>query len=295
MHQLDIFADSRDRVLVNRLAEALCAADLQQAHIAGAALAAEYPADRHLPSAATLIDALALESQHAAMALPRAADAQSAQDHLLHTLTPAALLVLGADAAKPWLEQRWQALARRAAALPFDPQMTDCHASALWLRGRCWAEAERAATAIESWRRKPTPLAWVAQARWHLQGPDAAWPLLAEVAWLAPQRLPAVLSELPDPALHKWARQFEDSALADDESGLDWRWWPAWLLVEQPLLDAPLQAAVTDGVQQPEAGFKLLQALLRAERQGRQHEGVALRRQLQALQPALFRAYMATR
>ena len=38
-----------------------------------------------------------------------------------------------------------------------------------------------------------------------------------------------------------------------------------------------------------------LSTLLRAERQGRQHKLMALRRQLQALNPVLFKAYMATR
>ena len=135
----------------------------------------------------------------------------------------------------------------------------------------------------------------MAQARWHLQGPDAAWPLLAELAWMAPARLSTLLPLLPDPALHKLVRGFEGAGLDTTDDKTDWRWWPAWLLVEQPLLTAPLQAAQTDAVEPPEATFKVVLALLRAERQGRQHELMALRRQLQALNPALFRAYMATR
>ena len=295
MQQLDIFADSRDRVLINRLAEALCGGEPKLAEQAFTELSAAFPNDRHLGSAAVLMQALADEQALTPTPLQRPSAAAQARDQLTHRVAAAALQVLGADAAKPWLAQRWQALARRAQALPFDSTTADTHAAALWLQGRAWAQAEQAARAIESWRRKPAPLAWMAQAHWHLQGPDATWPLLAELAWIAPQRLTTLLALLPDPALHKLARGFENAAITNFEEQADWRWWPAWLLVEQPLLAAPLQAAQTDAVAPPEAGFKLVLALLRAERQGRHQDLMALRRQLQSLQPDLFKAYMATR
>lgn len=282
-------------MLLNRLAEALCAG-------AGAAVAQAldelqqaFPTDRHLGCAAVLMQALADEQTLAATPLPHHRAAAQACDQLRSPVTAAALQVLGADAAKPWLAQRWQALARRAQALPFDNRTADTHAAALWLQGRAWAEAEQAASAIESWRRKPLPLAWVAQARWHRQGPDAVWPLLAELAWIAPQRVALLLALLPSPALHKLARGFDHAVITDHEEKADWRWWPAWLLVEQPLLATPLQPAQTDAVAAPEAGFKRVLALLRAERQGHHHDLMALRQQLQSLQPELFKAYMATR
>ena len=300
MQQLDIFADSHDRVLINRLAEALCDGALAQSEQALAELSQTFPDDRHLGSAAVLVQTLAQE-QAQGQALSHHSAAAQACEQLAGGVSAAALRVLGADAAKPWLAQRWQALARRARALPFDSETGpehSTHAAALWLQGRAWAEAEQAASAIDSWRRKPAPLAWVAQARWHLQGLDATWPLLAELAWIAPARLGTLLPLLPDAALHKLARGFEGAGIdtPDDKADWpDWRWWPAWLLVEQPLLSAPLQAAQTDAVAPPEVGFKLVLALLRAERQGRQHDLIALRRQVQALHPALFKAYMATR
>ena len=72
-------------------------------------------------------------------------------------------------------------------------------------------------------------------------------------------------------------------------------WRPAWLLVEQPLLTAPLDRAQTAAEAAPERGFKLVLSLLRLERQGRHPDIVAQRRQLQALHPALFAIYMGTR
>lgn len=293
MQQLDIFADSRDRVLVNDLAGAVAEGRLDAATTAADALKREFPEDRHLAPAAELVAALSAEAQAGGSPLPDAASVLAARDHIEHRLAAAATTLLGSASAASWLAARWCALARRAAALPFDAAAGDAHAAALWLQGRAWAEAAEAAGGIESWRHKPLPLAWRAQALWHQAGPDAAWPLLAELAWRAPQRLPPLLAGLPDARLHKLARRFE-SAL-DAGPGADWAWWPAWLLVEQPLLAAPLDTAQTAGEAAPERTFKLLLALLRLERQGRHHEIIALRRQLQSLHPGLFAAYLATR
>jgi hypothetical protein len=291
MQQLDIFADSRDRVLVNFLAEALARDDTEPARAAAEALRSEFPDDRHLAPAALLIEALALEQRAADTPLADATAALAAHRRLEHTLHPAALAMLGREGAGDWLAKRWQALARRAHSLPFDIGCAEVHAAALWLQGRAWAAAAEAVQGIESWRRKPQPLAWMAQASWHQSGPDSAWPLLAELAWMAPQRMPALLALLPDKRLHKLARDFE-SALEDEP---DWAWWPAWLLVEQPLLAATLDAAETAAESAPERAFKVVRSLLRLERQGRHHDIVALRGRLKELHPALFAAYMATR
>jgi hypothetical protein len=101
---------------------------------------------------------------------------------------------------------------------------------------------------------------------------------------------------LPDQRLHKLATRFADAAWPDEP--VDWAWWPAWLLVEQPLLAPLLEAAQPSGAAHAAAAERahaLLQALLRLERQGRHPERVAHRRELQALHPGLYADYMATR
>jgi hypothetical protein len=291
MQQLDIFADSRDRVLLNTLAEALLRDEVAASRTAAAVLGSEFPDDRHLGSAALLIEALAAEATAGAAPLPHAAAALAGRAAIEQTLQAAAATLLGAEAAAGWLASRWRALARRAVALPYDADSAPAHAAGLWLQGRAWAEALVAVESIESWRRRAQPLAWMAEAVWHLRGPDRAWPLLAELAWLAPLRLPDLLARLPDRRLHKLAQGFE----AAFETGPDWAWWPAWLLVEQPLLAAALDGALAAGETPPERGYQLMQALLRLERQGRHAERVALRQQLRGLYPELFAAYMATR
>lgn len=353
MQQLDIFADSRDRVLLNTLADALSVAGAPvgaEADAAGAAtragthaaqagalhaaesawteLAREFPNDAHLAPARLLIQALRDETAVGEQAWRDAATAQQTCGQLLHATTPAAVHVLGREAATPWLQARWRALAQRARMLPFEGRpetaadaptapatraiatgpehtlgratpaigSTDVHPAALWLRARDWAAAAEAVRRIDSWRHKPVPLAWMAQAIWHQRGPDATWPLLAELAWRAPHRLPGLLQALPDQRLHKLATRFADAAWQDEP--IAWLWWPAWLLVEQPLLAPLLEAAQPSGAAHAAAAERahaLLQALLRLERQGRHPERVAHRRELQALHPGLYGEYMATR
>ena len=138
MQQLDIFADSRDRVLINRLAEALCDGALAQAGQALAELSQTFPSDRHLGSAAVLMQTLA-DEQAPGQALSQHSAAAKARAQLAGAVSAAALLVLGAGAAQPWLAQRWQALAS-----------TGKH----WrgARGRCLLTAKPAPTTA------PTPL-----------------------------------------------------------------------------------------------------------------------------------------
>jgi len=74
----------------------------------------------------------------------------------------------------------------------------------------------------------PVPLGWMVQARLRLEGLDATWPLLAELAWLAPARLAEVLPSAGDPLLDKLSRQF--AAEFDGRADVaDLAWFPAWL------------------------------------------------------------------
>src|SRR5438093_269599 len=82
----------------------------------------------------------------------------------------------------------------------------------------------------------------MAQARWHLEGLDAVWPLLAELAWLAPTRFGAVTQGLADPLLDRLRRQFETDFEGRSDGG-DLAWFPAWLLTRKSGLARLLSAA----------------------------------------------------
>jgi hypothetical protein len=301
MQQLDIFNDSRDVQLRNDLATAVAAFDTAAALQAQQALAAEYPDDAALPAAGLLIDSLPRAADAGDGPFSQLADALAAREQLQARLTPAAQALLGSQGSGPWLCMQWQRLAERAHALPYRADQADGHAAALWLQAGAWAQAAAAVQRIESWRRIPQPLAWMLQALWRAgdpTGPEAAWPLLAELCWLAPGRAARTLPALPGTALNKRLQRFEaefDAAGVGDGDNEHWAWFPAWLLVDQPLLAEPLITAQASRGTAAERSFSVMQSLLRLERQGRHHDVVAHRRELLGLSAPLFAAYMKTR
>lgn len=289
--QLDIFEHSRDLMLRNDALHALQRRDAAATRTAAALLSAEYPHDAALPDLNLLVDAL---EQSSSAAFDDLAAAAQALKRLRAELAPAAQRLLGRADGNAWLQPLWQQMARRAETLEFRAEHADSHAAALWLLAGDAAAAACAVERIASWRRIPAPLEWMCQARWRLQGLDASWGLLAELAWLSPTRLDALLQRLADPVLLRLRRQFDASfEAADDAAPLVW--FPAWVLTEKPAL-APLLGQAQPGLQtDAEGAMRLLLDLLHLERQGRQRELVEQRRRLRQLQPGLFLAYMATR
>lgn len=310
MHQLDMFIDARDVQLRNDLAGAVARGEVAAARAAQAALRDEFAHDATLVPATRLIEHLAAQSAEtaetteAAQAAPArarssplaAADILLRRAELRSTLTPAALSLMGPEAAQRWLAQQWCRLAERARVVAWHPEQADAHAAALYAEASAWPEVAEAVAGIESWRRIPQPLAWMARARWMMAGADAAWPLLAEALWLAPHRGAALLEllERHDAGLARIVRIFEGEF---DDAGTEQgcAWLPAWVPVHQPLLAPVLGAAQPPGDSAPEQGFRLVLALLRLERQGRHHDIVAMRRRLKGVSEALFAAYMRTR
>jgi hypothetical protein len=289
--QLDLFAHSRDVMLRNDALQALQQRDAGRARAARVALAAEAPADPLLPALATV----ARELEHRDDAPFADHDALAAERRRLdRESAPAARHVFGGADADVWLRPLRRTLAQRADALPFVAARADDHAATLWLQAEDWAAAAAAVQRIESWRRIPAPLAWMLEARCRSDGIDACWPLLAELAWLAPQRLAALRPRLPDPLLQRPLERF-DAEFDGDGSADDLAWFPAWLANAQPTL-APRLALAQPGLQgAPERGLRLTVELIGLERQGRHHELMQRRKALRELHAGLFSAYMATR
>jgi hypothetical protein len=297
--QLDIFDHGRDTMLRNDVAGALEQRDAAAARAAQQQLQHEYPHDLLLAPQAVLIAALgeranAPFAEHAALREARLA--------LERRIEPAAALVFGPMAGAAWAAPLWGSLARRAERLAWRADSSDDHAAPLWLRAGDAAAAAAAVERIESWRRIPVPLGWMLQARHRTHGLEAAWPLLAELAWLAPARLDALLPRLADPVLERLHAHFDagfegapDGPAGHDGAAADLAWFPAWVLVEKPALAGPLGAAQPSHHTPPEQALRLLVELLGLEHQGRHHDLVRQRKRLRDLQPCLYRAYMSTR
>jgi hypothetical protein len=284
--QLDIFDDSRDLALRNDIAQALLCGDPQAAQCSADTLHNEFGSDPVLAPAALLIDHLRCQQAIAPGVAADVAEVLELRGRFDGSIAAAASAVLGPQDASAWLAAQWRWLAGRAGKIVWHPDHADAHAAALYLRGQAWRQAAEAVARIESWRRIPLPLLWMAQARWRSDGADAAWPLLAEALWLAPARAAALLPQLADARLDKATRRFEEFFEPDAEpEAAGWAWLPAWALVDQPLLAGPLATATPPPDSVPGDAFKLVMALLRLEREGRHREIVEHRSRLRSSSP----------
>jgi hypothetical protein len=289
--QLDLFAHGRDLMLRNDVAAAVERCDAGAARARLRLLDDEFPDDPQRPELATLV--AALERERTAP-LATHADVAAEREALESVIAPAAQRVLGADAALAWLRPWWLRLAARAAGLPFVAAHADDHAAALALRAGEWAAAEHAVEAIESWRRIPAPLAWMIEARCRRGRVDDAWALIAELAWIAPARLDALLRRLREPVVDRLLRRF-DASFEGGEGDADIAWFPAWVLIDTPALAPQFALAQPAQHDAPERALRLMVELLGLERQGRQHDLVQRRRALRDLHPALYAFYLCTR
>ena len=302
--QLDIFEDSRDVMLRNDVLAALGAHRAIATRGAWEALRQEYAQDALLPSMFTLLQALETRGPEAT-ARPVFENHDSLrqarlvlQDHL----HPAALQLFSAKAAAAWLRPFWQDLVQGAARLPFRADCEQDHAVPLLFHLEDWQGAVDAIARIASWRRIPAPLAWMTEAKLRLLGLQSSWGLLAELAWLSPQRLDALLQRAPDLLLQRLKDQFDagfDAALGADGAGpdpvADLAWFPAWVLCARPDWVGHLALAQPGQHSAPEQAMRLMVELLGLERQGRHHDVVAHRKHLRALHPGLYAAYLKTR
>jgi hypothetical protein len=289
--QLDLFADSRDVMLRNDVLDALQRHHASDARQTWERLTREYPADDTVPVFAVLITSLENAStvrftDHPALAVARRV--------LADEIASAARRLFGEQAAGAWLVPCWRTLAQRAAALPFDADCSDHHAAPLWLQAGDWDAAKQAVERIASWRRIPAPLAWMTEARYRADGLDLAWPLLTELAWLAPARCVALISRLGDASLDALRRQFDAEFIGTGEL-TDFAWFPAWLLtVKRGLADRLREAQLSRHVAAERATSMLLQ-ILSLERQGGHHDLIERRQALRDLHGGLYAAYMKTR
>ncbi len=289
--QFDIFDHSRDVMLRNDVIDALARRDGLAARSALQILNDEYPNDESSLAFAVLIDSVnpctgRVFSDCDAMAKARAV--------LNHDVAPAAARVFGPSAGAQWMVPLWRDMALSAARLAFRSDRSEDHAAPMWLRTADWQAAAGAVDRIESWRRIPVPLAWMAEARYRLHGLEAAWPLLAELAWLSPRRFGELMTRLADPLLDRLRRQFDAGFEGDDEVS-DLAWFPAWVLTEKAGLARWLGESQPSRDGAPERVMRVLVELIGLERQGRHHDVVERRKALRDMHPFLYSAYLKSR
>ena len=288
--QLDLFIDSRAVMLANEAVDALSARDAGRAAVALERLGGEAPDH---PARAVLG---ALAGGLAGWRKPEA-DPQAiarAVRWLDDEIAPAAKLVLG-QAAWIFVEGFFRDLADAARGVAHEPAHATAHRAGLCLRCGEWAEAEAAASSIPDSARNPDALHWLSVARYRRYGLVAARPSLFALAWHAPRRLHSVRAELGDELLDRewWAFERACEWESIEEGDLP-AWFPAWYLLEHPVVGKELSDAVFPDTPAADAA-RLLAKLIELERQGNQPRLVGERERLRRLNREFFALYMANR
>jgi hypothetical protein len=287
--QLDIFEHSRDLMLRNAAIDALRKRDTGACARAVTALAAEYRADPLLPAFALLCEKLP-----SPIPIPIAREAAIAILQDTEGAVAAAANAVFGSAAQTWLSPLWAELAAAIADYPFDPGREALHAAPLLLRAERWADAAARIESIASWRRQPATLAFMIEARCRIAGFDAIWPLLAELAWMAPQRAQGLAPRLALPELDRLVGGF-DGEFEGEGSAEDFAWFPAWVLIADGRLAERLRLTQSGANTPPECCARIVLGLLVLERQGSHAELIESRRKLREAHPALFARYMQDR
>ena len=285
--QLDLFEDSRNVTLNYAVLKALAAYDTDAATLAVAALHDEFPQHHDLPAHQQLIEQL---SDFRRTLQPDSLPSRHRQ--IKEILLPLAEQLFGSAQARVWARPLWTALAQTAATLDYDKAHPEIHAATLWLAADAPDKARSAIEKIPSWRRIPTPLAWMTEIEIKQGTPETWWPLLAELAWLAPDRLESLLTTVTV-AVNRQKTQFL-AAFENDGEHHDLAWFPAWLLIHHSELRDLLRPA-QPAQSEPAQAFHLLLDLLHLEKNGQQAAQIAQRVKLRALAPDLFADFMRSR
>jgi hypothetical protein len=285
--QLDLFEDSRDVLLNNAVVAAFAAHDADATALAIAALHDEFPSHRDLASHKQLLEQLKDFRRNL-----QPGSLQTRHRQIVQTLLPLAEQCFGTARATLWARPLWAALARTAAALDYDNAQPEIHAAPLWLAAGAPGDARSAIERIPSWRRIPAPLAWMAKIEMAQGAPETWWPLLAELAWLAPERLQSLLVRAPD-AVNRLKLQFL-AGFENNGEHHDLAWFPAWLLIHHGELRDLLRPA-QPAHSEPARAFLLVLDLLHLEKTGQHAAQIEQRAKLRALAPDLFADFMRSR
>ncbi len=285
--QFDLFEDSREVTLNNAVVAAFAAHDPGAAALAIGALRDEFPQHHDLATHEQLLEQLNDFRRDL-----EPANLKFRHHHLIHAILPLAKRLFGAARAIVWARPLWADLAQAAAPSSYDNAHPEIHAAPLWLAAGAPAKARSAVEKIPAWRRIPAPLAWMSEIEIKHGAPETWWPLMAELAWLAPERLGPVLTAAPV-AVNRLKMRF----LAEFENNgehHDLAWFPAWLLIHHSELRDLLRPAQPAQSEPPRA-FGLLLDLLHLEKTRQQADLIPQRARLRALAPDIFADYMRSR
>ena len=292
LHQLDLFVDGRDALLVHAVVTSLLARDHEGSVARLTILCREHPAHPDLPALTLLADTLrpspSSSASHASLT--------AAVEEINRTLVPSAQRLFGRDAGN-FLRPLWRTLAAAATSMAFDESYPRAHASWLCQQFEDWPAVRAAVEAEPDWAARPLLRYRLGLALHHLGDREAAIKQWLPLCWIDPALFTRYAPALPNPTMREAWEAFEYAGLVGESpvaAPHAATWFPPWLLVRHRRL-----ADLFEPTDIPDAGtsadvFRALLALVPLERQGLSPELIAHRRALQCLSPELFTYYMET-
>lgn len=281
MRQLDLFQDSPRTIALNVLREVILGRNAAGARIALERLLNLDPRHERASDAGILIAVLEAPGP----------EGPGEGIEWLHALERewrlAAARLLGTGDGRDFLAPVWRGIGEALGPLPFDPVHPELHASWAYRQGQDWENVKRSVLGVPEHETTPVLLTRLADAEYRLGNRTRAIEHWFALCW----RAPAVLRGLAD------GPGFPDADVAaawnaaqdqDVEPELSPEWFPAWMLLQEPSLAARLAArGENDG---PRRAFDVVRELLTDR--ANEARGIARRRELKALHPALLTGYL---
>ena len=279
--QLDLFMDSAGTAAVNALRDALWARDARRAGRELERLASLDP--DHGQRAAVLIAALRRRNLK-----DRIRDSKRSTDWSGSGCPP------HRSCSAPAAGTSWRpcggGIGRALDPACFDAGRPNRHASWAYLQGLDWENLRRSVLVVQGYETEPVLLVRLAEAEWRLRNRTKAIEHWFALCRCAPGDFE---KQVEAPGFPDWAlaRGWRIAREQDLEPEMSPRWFPAWMLLEDPGLARVL--APCGGESDPERAFDVMMALLADT--GLDERGIAFRRELQAIHPGLLASFLAKR
>ena len=277
--QMDLFFDNPVVALTNGIARSLSARNLGETQRQLDRLYAQAPNHAELAAFDRLLEALA----H----LDRPVIDPRQELEFLTDITPSAKRLLGWEA-RDLLAPLWQQLAAGLKTHPYLPGEPNLHKSFAFIQALDWAAASAAVQAEpEWWSHAPLCLRLATSSFYQQRRSDSltAW---FHLCWRAPEQAADALDNprQPDTGIKAQWQRFMDS---EEDPPLTPADFPAWLLLREPGLNLQLTLDLPTGTSHGEQEYRCVHRWVDARRAKHPDEEMALRKMLQALNPALFR------
>lgn len=276
--QMDLFFDNPVVALTSGITRALSAGNLAETKRLVDRLYAQAP--NHADLAAFDRLASALGHLHQPVADPRRELA------FLSDITATAKRLMGSQA-RDLLAPLWRQLAGALGTRSYSSEEPDLHRSFALAQSQDWAEVCAAVRQEPRWYLHAPLCLRLAQGAFYQRARVEALAAWCHLCWRFPAQAAAALDDhrQADAGVAALWRAFVDG---EEDPALETVDFPAWLLLREPGLARQLPADLPAGDSAGEEHYRIVHRWILARRTQRQAEEMALRKTLQAGNPALF-------